>query len=394
MIRPLVRQFPRLLLAAWLLGATACRDAPSQESPGGPLAFSLATDAATSQPLVRITGWAPAELSGLSAARLTADAWTDIIRLTVEGMSDIAVVATYRVTADAVEVVPTFGMDAGRAYVVSVDTSRLPLPRAATSEEAVTARLVLPTGPVATATHVTAIYPSGDVWPENVLRFYLHFSGPMSGQSAVGRVRLVDEHGIEVADALLDVDVDLWNTSYTRRTVFFDPGRVKQGIRPNRELGRALEAGRRYTIVVGDDWRDAHGQPLEVPFRHEFTAGAAVEQGLDPGQWIIASPAAGARDALVVRFPWSLDEGLLHRAVGVTSEDGTPVDGRIDIGPGETSWTFTPDTPWQRSAYTLVVLSLLEDPSGNTVGQPFEFEMLERPATTAPERIRLSFHPR
>jgi hypothetical protein len=376
---------------AWLLGAAACWGAPSPEVPGGPLVFSLAEDSATKQPAVKIMGWSSAELAALDAADLTADAWSAIIRLTVDGVSDVAVAANYRVTSDAVEVVPQFGMDPGRAYVVSVEASRLPVPRSVTPASPVSARLVVPLGPPSEPTTVTAIYPSADVWPENILRFYLHFSSAMSAESAVGHVRLIDEDGQEVVDALLEVDVDLWDTTYTRRTVFFDPGRVKQGIRPNRELGRALTAGRRYAIVVGEDWPDASRQPLKNGFRHEFTAGAAIEQGLAPTQWLITPPPAGTREALVVQFPWPLDEGLLHRAVGVTSEDGTAVDGRINIGPDQTSWTFTPDAPWQRAPHALVVLSLLEDPSGNKVGEAFEFEMFEQPMTATPERISLPF---
>src|SRR6185436_11722812 len=143
---------------------------------------------------------------------------------------------------DAVELVPKFSLDPGREYLVQVDPSRLPVPRTGGVTEA---RVTMASNAAQPTTRVTAIYPSSSVWPENILRFYLHFSTPMSGTSAIGHVRLEDDRGAEVPDALLEVDVDLWNTEYTRRTVFFDPGRVKQGIKPNREIGRALTSGRK-----------------------------------------------------------------------------------------------------------------------------------------------------
>ena len=61
-------------------------------------------------------------------------------------------------------------------------------------------------------------------------------------------------------DAFLPLESDFWNADHTRYTVFFDPGRVKRGILPNRDMGRALVAGRQYTLEVNADWPDAQGR--------------------------------------------------------------------------------------------------------------------------------------
>jgi hypothetical protein len=257
-----------------------------------------------------------------------------------------------------------------------------------------TARVTLARSAAQPTTRVTAIYPSSSLWPENTLRFYLHFSAPMSGTSAIGHVRLVDDGGAEVREALLEVDVDLWNKEYTRRTVFFDPGRVKRGIKPNVDLGRALIAGRKYAIVVSTSWRDAQGQSLAQEFRHAFTAAPPVEAPLDPAAWSIAAPSQGTRDPILVRFPWALDEGLLQRALGVTDTGGRPLDGAIAVGTDQTSWTFTPVSPWRAVPHSLVVLTLLEDPAGNKVGQAFEFEMFKAPNAPEADRVTLPFRPR
>jgi hypothetical protein len=216
----------------------------------------------------------------------------------------------------------------------------------------------------------------------------------MSGTSAVEHVRLVDDQDREIPNALLEVDVDLWNDSYTRRTVFFDPGRVKRGILPNRELGRALVEGRTYAIVVATSWKDGRGQPLAREFRHTFTAGPPIERPLDPSAWTMGVPAKASGDPLVIRFPWALDAGLLHRAVGVTTTGGQPLDGQITLGADQRSWTFTPAQPWPDAPLVVAILTLLEDPSGNKVGQAFEFEMSDAPTAPGQDRVTIPFRPK
>lgn len=380
-----------LVLTGALVFSTACWGTPPPEIPGGPFVVDLiANDAGTPAALL-LRGWSSAELSALRRTpAATGAAELPGVSLRVAG-ADTSVAATYIVTDTGLEIRPAFPLERAREYEVIIDTARMPEPRP-------DGRLALPVhtppAPSSEPVRVSAIFPSADVWPENTLRFYLHFSGPMSGTSTVGRVRLVDERGEVIPDVLLDVDVDLWNTDYTRRTVFFDPGRVKRDIRPNRELGRGLVAGRRYAIVVDEAWTDAGGRPLAAEFRHTFTAGHAVERGIELEDWSVTAPAAGSTSPLVVAFPWALDEGLLHRAVGVTTTSGDAVDGTITMADHERRWMFTPAVPWSTQTYHLVVLSVLEDPSGNTVGEAFEFEMFGKPAAAAPERVTLPFTPR
>ena len=44
-------------------------------------------------------------------------------------------------------------------------------------------------------TVVEAVYPTAERLPENQLKFYLHFSAPMSRGEAYRRVQLLDEKG-------------------------------------------------------------------------------------------------------------------------------------------------------------------------------------------------------
>ena len=197
----------------------------------------------------------------------------------------------------------------------------------------------------------------------------------MSLGGASGYVQLLDEHERVVEDPFLPLDVDLWNDNRTRYTVLFDPGRVKRGILPNEEMGRALAAGRRYTLVVDDGWRDAAGQKLAAPFRRSFRAGPPADYALDPQEWRIEAPRAQTRDPLLVTFPASLDHGLLQRALTV-SLNGERVTGDVQTDAGETRWRFSPAAPWRAGEYQLQASSILEDVAGNRIGRPFEVEEL------------------
>jgi hypothetical protein len=220
-----------------------------------------------------------------------------------------------------------------------------------------------------------AVFPDADDVPENLLRIYIVFSAPMSLGSASGHVQLFDEHERVVEDPFLPLDVDLWNDNRTRYTVLFDPGRVKRGILPNEEMGRALAAGRRYTLVVDDGWRDAAGQKLAAPFRRNFRARPPADYALDPQQWRIEAPLAETRDPLLVTFPASLDHELLQRALTV-SLNGERVTGDVQTNVGETRWLFSPAAPWRAGEYQLHAASILEDVAGNRIGRPFEVEEL------------------
>jgi len=245
-----------------------------------------------------------------------------------------------------------------------------------------------------------AVFPSADVVPENLLRMYISFSAPMSLGGARGHVQLLDEQERVVEDPFLPLDVDLWNDNRTRYTLLFDPGRVKRGILPNEQMGRALAAGRRYTLVVDDGWRDAAGQKLAAPFRRRFGAGAPADQPLDPQAWRIEAPLAQTRDPLAVTFPSSLDHGLLQRALSV-SLNGERVAGDVQTDGGETRWLFSPAAPWRAGDYQLHASSILEDVAGNRIGRPFEVEELaagrlrsEARSAALPFRVRDSNAPR
>ncbi len=356
------RRPPPLLFLVFLFLSVAAACGRAADSAAGPLNATLAAGKTPADTFVRVTGLSAAELRALKDARLAEPAWQQLLRVTVSDNSVAPIAGRFVVTDDAVEFHPRFGFDPGRSYSVRVDPGRLPVPR---GEAALDVRLRVDRDEPSPSTSVTEIYPSAAVWPENMLRFYVHFSGPMSRGAGTKYVHLVDDSGHEVPDAILAAYADLWNPDATRLTVFFDPGRVKRGVGPNVAMGRAILRGRRYAITVDQGWPDAAGRPLLAGFRRDFTAGAAAYDALSTAQWRIAAPPAGSRSPVTVRFPAPLDRALLERAIGVRSADGRSVQGRVAVGAEEMTWAMTPDAAWQPGRYELVALTLVEDPAGN-----------------------------
>jgi len=370
-------------LTALFISSSCARPAPV------PLAETVRVELETAgaAPVITVSGLPTADLAALRSAALTAEAWQALCRVTVTGNDVAPVAGTYLVTNGRLEFQPRFPLDPGRAYSVRFDPARLPKAR---REPALETTVTMAAPSRAPTTTVVAVYPSAGVWPENTLRFYVQFSAPMSRTPALEHVRLLDDAGGPVVDPFLPVETDFWNDDYTRYTVFFDPGRVKRGIRPNTEVGRALYAGRAYTLDVDATWRDAEGQPLKEAYRHRFRAGPPDERPLEVKDWRVTTPAAGTRNQLVVTFPGPLDRGLLGRAIGVTSGGESVLPGDVRIEAQETRWVLLPRDPWRRGPHQIVVLSILEDPAGNAIGRAFEVDG-QTPRRAEPERVTVPF---
>jgi len=308
-------------------------------------------------------------LRTLERAQLTTEQWPSVFRVAVSADAP-PMLGSVAVDNGVVSFTPAFPLDPGRQYAVTFDASQIP---GAPAASPLTATVGLPATATAPSTVVARVYPTGDTVPENVLRMYVEFSAPMGRKSGVEYLHLLDHNGNEIPGAVLPLDYEFWSPDHTRFTVFFDPGRVKQGILPNREMGRAFAPGQTVTLVVSPEWRDANGQPLKEEYRRTFRTTAADAQPLDPAQWRITAPAAGTRNPVTVTFPEPLDQGLLMRALGIR-RDGATVTGDARVTTAETQWSFTPRDAWQSGTYHLLALDILEDLAGNQVGRAFEVD--------------------
>lgn len=242
---------------------------------------------------------------------------------------------------------------------------------------------------------VEHVYPSAQVVPENLLKFYLHFSRPMSRGEAYRHVQLFDAHGDLVEDPFLELGEELWNGAGTRFTLFFDPGRIKRGLKPREEVGPVLEEGQYYTLVVSADWPDAEGRRLAREHRQSFRVAGPDDEQPNPQNWRLAAPAAGTRQPLEVRFPEPLDHAMLVRVLNVVDAAGQSIAGEIEVADNETRWRFTPARPWREGDYRLVIDTALEDMAGNSIRKPFEVDVT-RPVeeNVQPELTSLRFSTR
>jgi len=374
------------VLASVLASAAACsRPATTHES----APRIRLTTPSTGPAFVEVAGLPSDTITSLTRAKLTPERWPTVLRVAVDAQSP-PVLGRYTIAGDAITFVPLFPFDPGRQYEVRFDPSNAIDDEGGRAQPLV-ATVGIPKREIAPSTVVTGVYPSGDVLPENQLRMYIEFSAPMGLRSGIEYLTLLDEHGKEVPGPFLPLDYEFWNRDRTRFTVFFDPGRVKQGILPNRQMGRALRAGHTYTLTVRSEWSDANGAPLKATYSRPFRVGPADTRPLDPAGWRITAPKAGDRTPLVVTFPEPIDHGLLYRALAVRS-GGQVLDGDIAIEANETKWVFTPREAWRAGAYDLLALSILEDRAGNQIGRAFEvddFETVDKGPD--PKTVTLSF---
>jgi hypothetical protein len=244
--------------------------------------------------------------------------------------------------------------------------------------------------PRPSTTRVAQVYPTTDRIPENQLKFYIYFSAPMQRGDAWTHVHLLREDGSRVDLPFLELALELWDRDNMRLTVLFDPGRVKRGLLPLREVGPAIEAGKNYTFVVDREWLDGNGTPLVESYRKPLRVVASDRVPVDPAKWKITPPAAGTTDPLVVDFPEPLDYALLLHFVSVAGVEGT-----VAVEKNETQWRFTPKQPWKPTGHKLLVNTELEDLAGNHVGRPFDIDVFDKVTkSVTSETVSLSFRPR
>ncbi|HSR50157.1 MAG TPA: hypothetical protein VLV83_04970 [Acidobacteriota bacterium] len=268
-------------------------------------------------------------------------------------------------------------------------------------------------------TRVTAIHPGSDALPMNLLRIYIQFSHSMSRGQAYHHIRLVDDQGQTIPHAFLDLRPELWDPSTRRFTLLFDPGRIKRGLEPHKQLGLPLYPDRSYRLVIDAGWEDGRGVPLREGAEKAFIVTVPDRTSPQPDRWRLDLPAPGTRDPLRVRFAEPLDHALAMRLIQVEQElagtmpsnprsnDGSPaegsstaesgtanfgkVSGRVEMLDNDRIWTFHPDSPWQSGNHRLSIGAWLEDLAGNNLNRPFDYDLESRQQIHEQERVYVTF---
>lgn len=387
-----VMLFVLIVLPATMARGDDAKQADSSSSETIRLKFRTKSGGQQS-PRVEVTGLTTAQLKRLASRKPRDEAWQKLLRVSVDDArvnsprDQPAILGSYGIEANKLVFQPRFPFLAGMKYQARLDLARL-VPRSEKTRPIVL-RFGLPKPPPSPPATITHVFPSRSTLPENLLKFYIHFSEPMSRGEAYTRVRLLNSDGKAIEFPFLELGEELWDHRATRFTLFFDPGRIKRGLQPRKLFGPALETGKTYTLVVDRKWKDAKGRPLKASYRKTFKVSDPDDTQPDPAKWKISAPSAAGRDPLEVRFPDPLDHALLHRMLVVKDSTGRVVQGTIRVDRQETRWRFTPSRPWTRGRYELEIDTTLEDLSGNSVGRPFEIDVV-RPIRKKVEKKTVS----
>jgi hypothetical protein len=300
-----------------------------------------------------------------SALREPRGGWPSVF-VVYAGTGDVpALTGSYSVESSALVFRPKYPLAAGPRYRAIYRGAGGPIEKTFEGP----ARSVTPSA------RVDRVYPSTDVLPSNQLRLYIYFSAPMSRGEAEQRIHVLDADGKPLRGVFLPGQ-ELWDPNNTRLTMTFDPGRIKRDLTSNKAMGPPIAEGKRYTLVLDREWRDANGVAMAEPFSKTFRGGPAVRQPPDPKTWRLSTPSPNSRDPLVVGFGRPMNYTLLQRMLKVAGPHGD-VAGSIAVAREESEWRFTPTNPWSAGAYKLVVDTSLEDLAGNKIGQPFDIDVFD-----------------
>ena len=276
---------------------------------------------------------------------------------------------------------PAFGFEPGQSYVVRIQVGAAP-PRFV--------EFSLPAEVEVVEAQVVDVFPSSAVLPENVLRFYVHFSVPMAPHRAWEFIGLHDDTGSADDAAFMRFKQELWSEDRRRLTLLIDPGRIKRGVGTHLGLGPALQQGRRYALTLGPGWPSADGSSQLQAFCKRFDVGAPLRDRPDARRWSFEFPSPRTRDPLAIVFDRCFDRHRLDDALRVEGSGGRAIEGRGAVGTDEMSWTFTPDEPWDGMPMRVAVDPALEDVAGNNFHELLD-TALDAPSGRAPrtDEIRL-----
>jgi hypothetical protein len=322
------------------------------------------------------------------------ESWQQLfaIRTVIDGrLSTTAMVGDYGLSGEGPSFSPRYPLRPSTTYVATCNPATIGHPEAS-ALAVIKEEFRLPDRPPRAPTRLTHIFPSADVLPENLLKFYLHFTEPMSRGEAYRRIRLLDQTGKQVPYPFLELSEELWSPDGKRFTLYFEPGRIKRGLKPREEVGPVLMEGGSYTLVIDRGWPDGDSQELAETVRKSFKVVAPDDTQPNHAQWRISAPAPRTQQLLTVDFDEALDSAMLQRVLSVRSPGGEFLSGKIIVSEREKRWQFEPQRTWEPGTHKLVVATTLEDVAGNSIGRPFEVDVF-RPAKQSiqDETVELSF---
>ena len=241
-------------------------------------------------------------------------------------------------------------------------------------------------------TKLSKIYPTSDTIPENLLKIYLEFTGPMREGEVYDKVHLLGPEGTLVQNPFVRLEPELWDYADHRITLWIDPGRVKRSLGSRETYGPVVVAGTRYQMIIDPDWKDASGNSLAQTYQKFFFVQSADRDRPVTDNWQIETPQAQTRQPLTISFGKPMDFSTSLNAFTVYQSDGQHFPGTASLGTREESWNFLPDISWDPGRYTIVIKSVIEDLAGNNLNRVFDRDILNDPiASPEHEFYQLEF---
>ena len=334
----------------------------------------------TNSAYVEVAGIPGVTLRALRARSPSAPEWSRLLSVYVHDGGAVidpltpGMAGQYAIEGEALRFHPQFPLAKGVEYRAEFRPGALPGGKPGQFTIVARHRVAKPS-PTA-STIVTTIYPTADVLPENLLKFYICFSSPMSRGDIYDHIKLREDSGREIELPFLQIDEELWDAEMKRLTLFIDPGRIKRGVLPLEEVGPALETGKKYELTIDNAWKDAAGNPLKAKFQKRFAVAEPDRNALDPSRWKVKAPKSTTTEPLTVDFGKSVDHALALRLIEVVRDGGT-IQGKKTMTQNERVWEFVPGEPWKAGPYHLAVQNTIEDLAGNNIGKPFEVDLFD-----------------
>ena len=236
-----------------------------------------------------------------------------------------------------------------------------------------TATFDVPADTTLKAPVLMATYPSCDTVPANLLKIYLQFSEPMMEGRSSQFVQLYDNtSGDTVTRAFLDLQPELWNDERTVLTLWLDPGRIKQDLIPNKQLGVVLNENRTYRLGVTKGWRSQLGVATTHDYARKFFTVSRDVRKPDPKKWSIQIHG----DTVIVNTKETVDWSLLNSAISIWSGEREVLSKSITER-CERRVMMIPVTPLTPGTYVLKIEARLEDPAGNNLNRLFETDVTD-----------------
>lgn len=287
-----------------------------------------------------------------------------------EHKSIIPIQGNYSIVENSLIFKPYFPFDPGLTYAVRIkdtNTKEYAYFPFKTGEKAKVAQAKL-----------LKIYPSGNLLPENLLRFYIYFQTPMTQGQSLDYIKLIDKSGKIDEHAFMQFKEELWSSDGKRLTLLFDPGRIKRGVSTNMKQGPSLENEQQYTLSISNEWIDIYGQTLGINSTNKITISDAYRKKMKIEEWNITTPTAGSKDKLTLRFDRIIDHALIQSMIQIRNLDDNLIEGYWDILDYEQQIKFVPKSTWKKGNYKIQIDTHIEDVAGNNLQNLLDHPIMDQ----------------